>query len=216
MKLQKQYDTLEAHPECDMCAHAAVMVREFSKHEMGRLCPSDKDTVLTTEQVILGGGGYIATASVMYRRCVDDNKPEFRKKMPCDYTLQINGSLRGGIVYLSDCMAAYRVRLSGSTTSESMKSKEKRIASWEKVISMLKTLNQDTGFKYDDAVSKTILGAEIMMFRVQGNIGAIKKEPYRSIYVKYPPKKKLMIHMEKYCPNFLSFWNRLQGKKYKA
>ena len=100
VKLQKQYDAMEAHPEVDICAHCGMRVNAETKECIGYIKPSDKDCILTMEQVILGGGGYVVTNSLMYRRELIYNEPEFRKFLKLDYTLQMYGALRGGMLYL--------------------------------------------------------------------------------------------------------------------
>ena len=212
LKLQKQYDALEAHPECDMCAHAAVMVREYSKQEMGIVSPSDKDTILTPDQVIIGGGGYLVTCALMYRAAMYDNESEFGRKATIDYAIQILGSLRGGIVYLSDRMSAYRIRQSNSWTSETLRDKNKRIAFWDKSIELRAILNKETNYKYDAAIRKADINANIMIMRIRGDLKGLKKEPYKSVYDSYPMKKKLMINIEQYCPILIKLRNRIRGK----
>lgn len=63
-KLQRQYDALEAHPECDMCACGARMISADEKHILGEVRPKDEDGILTMEESILGGGMYLATAKL--------------------------------------------------------------------------------------------------------------------------------------------------------
>ena len=65
----------------------------------------------------MGGGGYVATSSLMCRRELYLQDSPMRKILFYDYTLQIQGSLRGGMLYLSDCMSVYRRRVPGSWTA---------------------------------------------------------------------------------------------------
>ena len=46
MKLQKQYDALEAHPEVDICTHKAETVKADTKEHIEYLELADKDTVI--------------------------------------------------------------------------------------------------------------------------------------------------------------------------
>lgn len=115
-KLQRQFDAMEAHPELDICAHTVSKVQASNSQFLCNIAPSDKETVFSTEEVIAGGGGFVATNSLFYRRELLENQPEFLKYCPLDYSLQIHGALRGGMLYLPDNMAIYRFLVAGSWT----------------------------------------------------------------------------------------------------
>ncbi|MBO4476460.1 MAG: glycosyltransferase [Bacteroidales bacterium] len=114
-KLRLQVEALEAHPEADICAHAVRRLRPDGKVIYD--APFHRDTVIPASEVILGGGGYVATSSLMCRRAAYMLQTPMREALYSDYTLQIQGALRGGMVYLRDCMSVYRQGLPGSWTS---------------------------------------------------------------------------------------------------
>ena len=51
LKLQKQYDLLEKHPEIDMCATAAKTER--NGEIVGRVSPSSRDTLFSSDDMLL-------------------------------------------------------------------------------------------------------------------------------------------------------------------
>lgn len=212
-KLQLQYDALEAHPEIDMCAHAAVMVKEFNKSVMGYVKPAHCDTVLSPEQVICGGGAYFATASLFCRAKIIKERMEFNIFMGVDYTLQIQGSLHGGVYYIANTMCAYRIRMSGSWSAVTLKSSESRINSWKKTIKMREILNRETNGKFADAIKQADINAEFMILRIQGKYKELKKEPYLSIYKAYSMKEKIKMYMEKYCPRILQLYKKINNRR---
>lgn len=171
-KLQKQFDALEAHPEIDMCAHTAQKINAETGKKAGEIKPSAEDTVFSTEQTILGGGGFVACASLFFRSDLYRNVPEFKKFLSLDYTLQIQGSLRGGLLYLSDCMSVYRVGVAGSWTKRMNADPQKFNKHLEKEKTMLEILNRETEFKYNDAIKKRILRYD---FHLLINTGEFKK-----------------------------------------
>ena len=64
-KLQRQFDILENHPEVDMCACGTSCFKDgkIQRH----ITPSSDERILSVEEVILGGGGYLGTNSLMHR-----------------------------------------------------------------------------------------------------------------------------------------------------
>lgn len=162
-KLQRQYDALEAHPESDMCACASLRVSAIDGSVISHKRILEMDGLLTAKAVIWGGGGFVDTASLFFRRILIENIPPFRKLMPFDYTLQVHGSLRGGLYYLADEMCVYRVGVPDSATQRIFGKLDKRIAHYQRVDKMLSQMNRDTGGKY----RWVILGARLRNLRRQ-------------------------------------------------
>ena len=156
-KLQKQFDVMEKHPEIDVCAHTATMVEANTKNVIKYIRPSKKNTVIPAKRVIGGGGGFVATNSLFYRAEINKNIPEFRKYLMLDYTLQIHSSLRGGMLYIKDCMAAYRYMSDGSWTVRVASQKDRNIEHTKKLLKMLEILNCETDNKYQKTINKITL-----------------------------------------------------------
>lgn len=199
-KLQKQYDALEAHPEVDICAHCGMKVNAETKECIGYISPAETDSILTIEQVIMGGGGYVATNSLMYRRNLDFNFPKFREYLRLDYSLQIHGALRGGMLYLADCMSAYRVMSKGSWSERMKKDRKKFENHTNKVIKCLEILNEETEFKYNDIIKKGILKAEFHYLNVFREYKRLKDKKYKELYHNLSLKTKCYINLSIYLP----------------
>ncbi len=202
-KLQKQFDALEKHPEIDMCVHAAYRVDATTGKICGEMAPKNKDeeTIIPVEQVILeGGNSYIPTASILYRKSMRENVPEFRKKLSIDYTLQINGALRGGILYIGEFMSAYRIGVSGSWNDRMAKNPEKAKKHYEIKHEMLKILDKETENRYAAAISEMLLRTETAVIVIEKRYKDLLKEPYKKIFKGYPLKKKLTILILAYLP----------------
>ena len=212
LKLQKQYDALEAHPEVDICAHGGMRVNAETKESMGYVKPSDKDCILEMEQVILGGGGYVVTNSLMYRREIIFDEPEFRKFLKLDYTLQMYGAMRGGMLYLAECMSAYRIMSKGSWNERNSNNKDRMKAHTEKVNKCLGILKEETGMKYDEIINKKILSNEFdLLLKFEIN-KTIKEKKYRFIYKNLKFKDRLYINISLYVPWILKIKNKLTGR----
>lgn len=157
LKLQKQYDMLEIHSELDMCACAAKQISEnHITVEEPDIRPKKEDSVLTVQEVIEGGGNYLATASLFFRKSMFDSLMEFEKILCFDYTYQIKGALRGGIYYLDRKMVVYRRNTAGSWTLRVEKSKKKYAAHIEREIGMLRELDKETLGEFHESIERRI------------------------------------------------------------
>ncbi len=148
-KLARQVAALEAHPEADICTHAAEVIEEGKRTSY--YAPAIRDRILSPKKVIIGGGNYVATNSILCRASVWKSPAPFREVLFNDYSLQIQGSLRGGMVYLKDCMSVYRIFVSGSWTSR-IKGKEALVQHHRRDKAMLAAVDEYTLGRYADAI----------------------------------------------------------------
>ncbi len=199
-KLQKQYDLMMAHPEVDMCSHAAYT--QTGDKFTGEICPSKEPTVLTPNQVILGGGRYLATSSLFYRREIAFGTPRFRQITRIDYSLQIYGSLKGGIAYISDFMSVYRLQSSEiAWTVVQRKNPEKRIAHHKNIIKMLEALNEDTGNLYDAEIKEKINQIEFDILWSNKDYKGMVKKQYAKQLAKKSKKTRMAIRLGVFFPS---------------
>ena len=153
-KLQKQYNALETHPECDMCACAAIMVSEDGQLEIGEIRPQKGNGILSMEDTILGGGMYLATNGLFFRSSMSFVPMKFETIRSLDYVTQMRGALRGGIVYIDEKMAAYRRYAKGSYTIELTGSEEKRKKHAETEKEILRCLDEETNHRFHEVIIK--------------------------------------------------------------
>ncbi len=148
LKLSKQVAALEAHPELDICAHRALKKRNGKP--CGHVGPWCRQRIISVERVIRGGGGFVATCTLMCRREAYLQDTPMRRELFFDYTLQIQGSLRGGMLYLPDCMAVYRRGVPSSWTARNIG--RHKTSHYMKFIRMLDTLDSFTEGRYSSAI----------------------------------------------------------------
>ena len=159
-KLQKQFDALELHQECDMCACRGVMVSEDGKQELGDIRPQKGNGILSMEDTILGGGMYLVTNSLFCRKSMGDNPMRFEMIRALDYATQIRGALRGGIYYIDEKMAAYRRFAKGSWTSVLVDKPEESALQCEQEKEILRTLDEETKGKYHGVITERLKAYE--------------------------------------------------------
>ncbi len=209
-KLQKQFDAMEAHPEVDISAHAAY--EEQDGVRTGKIAPSDRDRIFRPEEVIRLGGGFVASASLMFRRTLDDDVPEFRRFFHNDYTTQIHGALRGGMLYLSDCMAVYRYMSSGSWTARMRGNKERKIALSKKLIEMLNILDRETEGKYHGVIGETQRSQEFKILCAEGRYADALKKPYKDIFRSLSARERASVLAKRYLPFLVTWREKLRSR----
>ena len=207
-KLQRQYDAMEKHPECDMCAHAANMVKADSKEVISVIDPLGRDGILTMRQVILGGGNYMATNSLFYRRELQDSVKEYQRICHLDYAMQMRGASRGGILYLSENMSSYRRGAENSWTVRMAKNPSIMIEHIKLMFRVLELVDEDTAYQYADAIAEEKSKYEFQLATLQGNGKKVYDKRYRKIRKELPWKNRLVIFLQCYMPWIVKIWKK--------
>ncbi len=124
-KLSAQVEALEQNNHLDMCFHPAFSTNPYTKSVDLLSFLGDKSKVVSCGDVIEGGGGFIPTASLLFKKSVNakvnalmvmDNNIRVK-----DYLFQIMGSIPLGAIYLPKPMSYYR-RIQDSNWSSNLKS----------------------------------------------------------------------------------------------
>lgn len=199
LKLQKQYDAMERHPEVDICAHSVTKIRASDGKVLNKIAPSKKETVFDLGAVILGGGGFVATNSLFYRRSLLDNEPEFRKYCGIDYSLQIHGAMRGGMLYLPDDMAVYRDLVPGSWTTR-IKNSDFGDKQRVKMETMLDMVNEETNGQYDEIIYQAKMNLAFASYEAIGDFKKLRSGELRNIYIKKKLSWKIKARIKEFAP----------------
>ena len=183
-KLQKQVDYMRAHPECAMCCHAAKRYSEekkmFVEGAFGR--PKLKNGMLTAEEIIEGGGGYLATNTILYKREYDIGRPDYiTSASVSDYPLMFYLASRGTVYYIDECMSAYRVDVPGSW-SAGMKDIEKKEKHIERVNKMLREADEYHKQKYHTSFEKRIIKNSFEIAYLRQDWDEMLKRKYSAVF----------------------------------
>ena len=166
LKLQKQVDYMDAHPECSMtCTNAEILTPEgvledATLQKRGWIRPQ-KTGILKTEDIINKGGEniYIHTCTMVVRPSVI---PELRRTIKnCtvgDYPLQIMATLRGRVYYFHEKTACYRYGHPESWTGKFLNNSNN--VNWitkekNSILHMLADMNKYSGGMYNAAFVST-------------------------------------------------------------
>lgn len=214
-KIQKQVALLEKNEQIDICFTAAKTIDPCGK--IGALAKhSDSESVFTISDVVRGGGGFMPTASLLFRRAVIDIIPEWFSTAPIgDYYIQLLGSLKSGALYIPDFCVVYRVNAIGSWSAE------KKYETENKILSTLKKLLHcadglsacgisDEYLKYIKAAHSTDAAVELLMNGYFQEAKEIIVQSWKT--EKWIGKMQAFIYMLRFFPKISSFILRLKSK----
>ena len=199
-KLQTQYELLEKNPNIDICAHKALMIDAKTGKQIGFISPSNKDMLFGPEKVILGEGGFVATNSLLYRAELEKEVPKFRKYLRMDYTTQIQGALRGGMLYITRTMSAYRCNVPGSWSDRTYNDKEKMTIFLKKKQKMLKLLDKDTDYVYHEAIHERMMRNAFEYYVQYGQYKNVFKPQYDKLRKELSIKQRIIMRLKKDMP----------------
>lgn len=113
-KLQKQYDFMEANPDCSLCFHAIEhRYPDASMNFVQQNYPCDTWVDLRT--IILNDGAFIGTASIFFRGEFGASLPDWvGGGVVGDYPLTIYLAMNGRVRFMKDVMSVYRRMSVGS------------------------------------------------------------------------------------------------------
>ncbi|MFC5711440.1 glycosyltransferase [Thalassorhabdus alkalitolerans] len=208
-KLQKQVDYMENNKNCTMCCHASDKVHNDGT-KIGEIRPFTKNIIISPEEMILGGGGFIATNSMLYRKSLLETPPKFYENAPVgDYALQIYFSFMGECYYIDEVMSAYRKGVKGSWSSKLSGGKKGRdfsVTHWKNTIKTLESFNDFTQGQYEGIIDSRL---EELRFEIKCLVG--DKSALRSKYFsKLSSKQKIKKAMTLFFPSLVDRYKRLK------
>lgn len=148
LKLQKQYDFMEENLDCSLCFHANYIQMVSGEKKIHR--PARTTKYYTAKDIILGGGGIMATNSMFYRWNLIKNEkiPEFWEHSPVgDMPRMLFLVAKGKFGYIDEIMSVYRAAADGSW-SLNYKSKEFRKNHHKAIMRMFDEYDEYTHHRY--------------------------------------------------------------------
>lgn len=155
-KLQKQVEYMDSHPDCSMCCSNAevfsdshILTDEELKNIYWPLIPDSGN--LNPQEIILQGGWYLHTCTLLYRADLKKDMPEAAMQcMVGDYPLQIFAALKGDVYYFSEKMAVYRFLLPNSWTKKDADASNAPIKLTLSLLNCLSSLDEYSNKKLHD------------------------------------------------------------------
>lgn len=154
LKLQKQVDFLESHPDYSMCWTDAYQDSNGNKKPYMRY-PADQQSPM--EDIIEKGGGFIPTCSIMMRKVVKDAMPtEAKGWFVGDFPLQMWCGWAGKVWYIKDQTCVYRFMAQGSWTANHSGQTNPKIffKLYQNEHLMMEAFNKITDYKYNESFER--------------------------------------------------------------
>lgn len=146
LKLQKQVGFLESHPSYTMVCNRTKLYSERKRAFIGENYCYNHNSTIKTKDVIYRSGLFISTCSIIYRKELKDNYPEYCLKCAVgDYPLQIMAAMKGKIYYFNEAMSVYRIQNFNSWMSKQKwhSADAKNIKRIDSMINMFKGFSND-------------------------------------------------------------------------
>ena len=211
-KLKLQVAYMEAHPECQLCVHAAEVQNENGElvnRSLMRPYRGDRD--LSPEELVDKAGSF-PFGSMLLRAALVRVLPEWYVNCPVgDRPLELMAAEKGSCHYIDRPLSVYRFNGAGSWTS-SMKSGDcvkKQDAYARQMRAMYEGFDRSTGGRYHrEAVS----ASHRVYFLTRVNLRDFSKifDPrYRRYYRELPFRERLFIQLERRLPGVYRTARRL-------
>ena len=162
-KIQKQIDFLESHPDYTMVCNRTKLYSEKQKKYIGENYCYNHNRTVKTKDVIYRSGLFISTCSIMYRKSLQNDCPDYCRKCAVgDYPLQIMAAMKGKVYYFNDIMSVYRVENSNSWMKQ-QKWGTLHETNLHRIISMI---NMFKGFSFDYPIYKKYFSNKISHYYI--------------------------------------------------
>ncbi|MCC3869510.1 glycosyltransferase [Terrisporobacter mayombei] len=201
-KLQKQIEYMESNANCSLCTHAVDIIDENSEEIMNIIRPKNSNSRIDSREFIAGGGMFIGTNSIVYRKRLMDNPPDWYFDAPVgDYPLQIFLAINGEVYYMDESMATYRVGVPGSWSNRVYFSKD-RIKHFSRVSKMLDSINEYTDYKYSEEIQirkdknlKDVIFYVCGILLQNGRLDKITSGTFKKFYNKLSNEEKIKLYV---------------------
>ncbi len=161
-KLQTQFDFMEGHKDCSLCAHKMLTIDALSGEKLYYI-PSNRieKKEIYTAKDFLQNGYFIQTTSYFVKNDIAkayiSNTPKFCITCPAqDTALILYCIAHGNIGYIDKAMGVYRYAVKNSWSYQLKENKAKNKIFYERLISSYEEFNEYTGNKYSSQIQHAI------------------------------------------------------------
>lgn len=219
LKLQKQVDYMEAHPDCTLCFHTGKIV-DMNKKDTGRLfLPRigfrkkyyhHKNWTYSAGEVVLFND--FPTNSMLYPKSAIKEFPDWFFTAPAgDICIKFLTSSEGYAYYIDEPMCAYRYNIPTSVTNlwrkEDREKRLQRKIEWKKLI---ETFDEYSNYKHKNELGKAKTLSQIDILIEENRIDEIfLSEQYTEFLNAMELQEKAGLYVLRYYPNLYPFLKKV-------
>ena len=183
LKLQKQYDFMEANPDYTMCTCSTVWF-DMKLGKAKNKCSTLEDRDVPIEEIILEKKGRVFQYATFFLRSdIFLQVPEWFSHFKVgDFPLSLHAASTGKVRMLADTMAVYRYGVPGSW-SDRAENIDFRTDVLSKSIEGLSEFNKMTDYKYNEVIVKRIKMTKYNLARRNCDFKAMRSGELREIYL---------------------------------
>jgi glycosyltransferase involved in cell wall biosynthesis len=194
-KLQAQIHVMENNNQCDISFHPA-MVKYYDRSKRNSVIKNygRAQKRFTIREVIEGGGGFMPTASIIFRANIRNEIIHIIKKTNApfgDYFVQVIASLKGGATYVPECMCVYRYCLVGSW-SYRLRDTNYFLQVFHNTLGVYDVLNNYLEYKFTKSFDKMKINIKKVVLKRYDVSYDFKREIIDDIYPFLSAKEKVM------------------------
>jgi glycosyltransferase involved in cell wall biosynthesis len=149
LKLRNQVELFSRHPRLSLAGHPVRELDQATGMLRGTVRPAFSSRMLSMHELILGDGGLIPSPSIMFRRDLLDQLPDWFHDAPVgDYPLVLAAGLHGDVAVQNRCMAVYRRNVPGSWSERQGRAFRRRWDSASLMAQFLARFDAGTGNRF--------------------------------------------------------------------
>ena len=152
LKLQKQADLLDAHPDYSMTFHNALITYEDGSPSHVLNGPDMKPYYTVDDLIGEDEIWFMATSSTMYRNSISEYPAWFKESSSGDIPRLILKAKLGKIGYIPDLMSVYRKNRAGASFHDNYRDE----TFLRNRIQMYRGINQELDYKYNGVLRRNI------------------------------------------------------------
>lgn len=208
LKLQKQYDFMESHPDYSMCFHCAYQLRP-NNDMSSKWFVKDEGDIGLRDLINENAGIPVATSSLFVKSDVFKDFSDWRKAYSVeDLPLYMTAALAGKIHRLKDVMCVYRQFSIGSWSSQNKNNVERLISHQEDLIKGITLFNEQTNHKYHDLVTNHIGGCEFRIAMLNHDYKTLFSKKNKRFIKILSKKERLSLKLQYRAPHLYNLVHR--------
>lgn len=201
-KLQKQFDLLEANPDCTICAHDVDLIDAKSKYINTKYKKIEKK--LDRLSFIKEGVSFCHSSKMFVNPLSEDFWDKLlTNKDIIDYEIHLESLRYGKFIYLNEVLGQYRVlvgiSINGEKVSNILLNAPDRI--FKKLLLEYKTDKESNIIKKRYAISLLRLSLQVLMLEKDGY--KFKQLVYQSIQIKFLSINQFLFFLGTISPNLI-------------